>query len=69
MVESYGQINLNYFFFNMIKMTFELIKELAENMQDYKVVSNRVREEKLIFKYSAKQEKFKEQKDYNYCLI
>ena len=69
MVESYGQINLNYFFFNMIKMTFELIKELAENMQDYKVVSNRIREEKLIFKYSAKQEKFKEQKDYNYCLI
>ena len=53
----------------MIKMTFELIKELAENMQDYKVVSNRMREEKLIFKYSAKQEKFKEQKDYNYCLI
>ena len=62
-------IALTLYICNMMMRVSPYRTTYDKNGDTYKVVSNRMREEKLIFKYSAKQEKFKEQKDYNYCLI
>lgn len=68
-VESYGNIELTYFFLNMVLMTWEIIKELVDNKDSYKMSEENPLEQKEIVKFSSESWEFKNTQKTNYCLL
>lgn len=53
--ESYGKLELSYFYLNMIKMTFSVLKELSLNFSEYKHTNpNKIN--KTILEYDSSKE-------------
>lgn len=69
LVENYGKIDLTYFFFNMILMTYEIIKDLVDSKVNYQVSENNSYREWEIAKISSVNLEFKDTQKTNYCII